>query len=75
MTKTVYLYCSFLISLSLSSVVCVIEIEPPSLVPYLLNVLLHSLLPITMLSTALLLAFWMYRHRKPPYGHVDINEV
>ncbi|CAB1341100.1 unnamed protein product [Coregonus sp. 'balchen'] len=27
-----------------------------------------------MLSMALLLAFWMYRHRKPPYGHVDINE-
>lgn len=43
--------------------------------PTLLNVLVYSLLPITMLSMALLLAFWMYRHRKPPYGHVDINEV
>ncbi|XP_056594282.1 activin receptor type-2B [Triplophysa dalaica] len=50
------------------------EIEAPPVMPFLLNVLVHSLLPITMLSTALLLAFWMYRHRKPPYGHVDINE-
>ncbi|KAG1944421.1 activin receptor type-2B [Pimephales promelas] len=49
-------------------------IEPPPAPPSLLNVLVYSLLPVTMLSTALLLAFWMYRHRKPPYGHVDINE-
>uniref|UniRef100_A0A673JHI6 Activin receptor type-2B n=1 Tax=Sinocyclocheilus rhinocerous TaxID=307959 RepID=A0A673JHI6_9TELE len=47
-------------------------IEPPP--PALLNVLVYSLLPVTMLSVALLLGFWMYRHRKPPYGHVDINE-
>uniref|UniRef100_A0A4W5PZ67 Serine/threonine-protein kinase receptor n=1 Tax=Hucho hucho TaxID=62062 RepID=A0A4W5PZ67_9TELE len=49
-------------------------IKPPPTTPTLLNVLVYSLLPITMLSMALLLAFWMYRHRKPPYGHVDINE-
>uniref|UniRef100_A0A672M071 Serine/threonine-protein kinase receptor n=1 Tax=Sinocyclocheilus grahami TaxID=75366 RepID=A0A672M071_SINGR len=47
-------------------------IEPPPLA--LLNVLVYSLLPVTMLSVVLLLGFWMYRHRKPPYGHVDINE-
>uniref|UniRef100_A0A8C5WAS2 Serine/threonine-protein kinase receptor n=1 Tax=Leptobrachium leishanense TaxID=445787 RepID=A0A8C5WAS2_9ANUR len=40
----------------------------------LLNILVYSLLPIAGLSMAILLAFWMYRHRKPPYGHVDINE-
>ncbi|KAJ8418803.1 hypothetical protein AAFF_G00003020 [Aldrovandia affinis] len=40
----------------------------------LLSILVYTLLPITVLSMALLLAFWMYRHRKPPYGHVDINE-
>ncbi|CAB1349743.1 unnamed protein product, partial [Coregonus sp. 'balchen'] len=49
-------------------------IKPPPPTPTLVNVLVYSLLPITMLSMALLLAFWMYRHRKPPYGHVDINE-
>uniref|UniRef100_A0A8B9JBB3 Serine/threonine-protein kinase receptor n=1 Tax=Astyanax mexicanus TaxID=7994 RepID=A0A8B9JBB3_ASTMX len=49
-------------------------IEPPSPALSVLNVLVYSLMPITMLSMALLLAFWMYRHRKPPYGHVDINE-
>ncbi|KAF0028645.1 hypothetical protein F2P81_019732 [Scophthalmus maximus] len=27
-----------------------------------------------MLCVALLAAVWMYRHRKPPYGHVDIIE-
>uniref|UniRef100_A0A671NST9 Serine/threonine-protein kinase receptor n=1 Tax=Sinocyclocheilus anshuiensis TaxID=1608454 RepID=A0A671NST9_9TELE len=49
-------------------------IEPPPPAPVLLNLLVCSLLPVTMLSMALLLCFWMYRHRKPPYGHVDINE-
>ncbi|XP_026057389.1 activin receptor type-2B-like [Carassius auratus] len=49
-------------------------IEPPPDAPLLLNLLLCSLLPVTMLSLMLLLGFWMYRHRKPPYGHVDINE-
>lgn len=37
--------------------------------------LAYSLLPIGGLSLIILLAFWMYRHRKPPYGHVDIHEV
>uniref|UniRef100_A0A6Q2XPZ1 Serine/threonine-protein kinase receptor n=1 Tax=Esox lucius TaxID=8010 RepID=A0A6Q2XPZ1_ESOLU len=50
-----------------------IKAPPPT--PTLLSVLVYSLLPVTMLSMALLLAFWMYRHRKPPYGHVDVNEV
>lgn len=49
--------------------------EPPPPTPSLLNILVYSLLPIAVLSMAILLAFWMYRHRKPPYGHVDINEV
>ncbi|XP_030347700.1 activin receptor type-2B isoform X2 [Strigops habroptila] len=48
--------------------------EPPPPTPSLLNILVYSLLPIAVLSMAILLAFWMYRHRKPPYGHVDINE-
>ncbi|NP_001084049.1 activin receptor type-2B precursor [Xenopus laevis] len=39
-----------------------------------LNILIYSLLPIVGLSMAILLAFWMYRHRKPSYGHVEINE-
>ncbi|XP_049726736.1 activin receptor type-2B isoform X2 [Elephas maximus indicus] len=42
--------------------------------PTLLTVLAYSLLPIGGLSLIVLLAFWMYRHRKPPYGHVDIHE-
>lgn len=49
--------------------------EPPPPTPSLLNILVYSLLPIAVLSMAILLAFWMYRHRKPPYGHVDIIEV
>ena len=40
-----------------------------------LNVMVYCLLPVTMLSLVLLTAVWMYRHRKPPYGHVDITEV
>lgn len=43
--------------------------------PSLLNVLVYSLLPLCVLSLALVLALWMYRHRKPPYGHVDLSEV
>ncbi|CAK6983546.1 activin receptor type-2B [Scomber scombrus] len=39
-----------------------------------LNVMIYCLLPVTMLSVTLLTAVWMYRHRKPPYGHVDITE-
>lgn len=41
----------------------------------MLNVLVYSLLPLCVLSLALVLALWMYRHRKPPYGHVDLSEV
>uniref|UniRef100_A0A8C4S993 Serine/threonine-protein kinase receptor n=1 Tax=Erpetoichthys calabaricus TaxID=27687 RepID=A0A8C4S993_ERPCA len=52
-----------------------VTFEPPPPTPSLLNILVYSLLPITGLSMAMLLAFWMYRHRKPPYGHVDVNEV
>lgn len=49
--------------------------EPPPTAPTLLTVLAYSLLPIGGLSLLVLLAFWMYRHRKAPYGHVDIHEV
>ncbi|XP_035886394.1 activin receptor type-2B isoform X4 [Phyllostomus discolor] len=48
--------------------------EPPPTAPTLLTVLAYSLLPIGGLSLIVLLAFWMYRHRKAPYGHVDIHE-
>lgn len=51
------------------------KIRPPPRVPSLLNVLVYSLLPLCVLSLALVLALWMYRHRKPPYGHVDLSEV
>ncbi|KAI3355562.1 hypothetical protein L3Q82_018387, partial [Scortum barcoo] len=50
-----------------------IKAPPPSV--GVLNVMVYCLLPVTMLSVALLTAVWMYRHRKPPYGHVDIAEV
>ena len=46
---------------------------PPS--SSVLSVSVYCLLPITTLSLLLLSALWMYRHRKPPYGHVDIIEV
>ncbi|XP_015258517.1 PREDICTED: activin receptor type-2B [Cyprinodon variegatus] len=46
---------------------------PPSSVD-VLNVLIYCLSPAAMLSVVLLIAVWMYRHRKPPYGHVDISE-
>uniref|UniRef100_A0A7N8Y757 Serine/threonine-protein kinase receptor n=1 Tax=Mastacembelus armatus TaxID=205130 RepID=A0A7N8Y757_9TELE len=51
-----------------------VKIWPPTRVPSLLNVLVYSLLPLCVLSLALVLALWMYRHRKPPYGHVDLSE-
>ncbi|TRY55337.1 hypothetical protein DNTS_009043 [Danionella cerebrum] len=41
--------------------------EPPP--ASLLNAVVFSLLPICLFSLILLLVFWMYRHRKPPYGH------
>lgn len=47
---------------------------PPTSVG-VLNVLIYCLLPVAMLCLVLLTAVWMYRHRKPPYGHVDIAEV
>ncbi|KAM6900482.1 activin receptor type-2B-like [Xenentodon cancila] len=46
---------------------------PPTSVG-VLNMLIYCLLPVTMLCVVLLTAVWMYRHRKPPYGHVDITE-
>ncbi|KAG7524461.1 activin receptor type-2B-like [Solea senegalensis] len=45
---------------------------PPSLGMY--HMMSYCLLPVTMLSAALLTAVWMYTHRKPPYRHVDITE-
>ncbi|XP_067341683.1 activin receptor type-2B isoform X2 [Channa argus] len=49
-----------------------IKVPPPTV--GVLNVMIYCLLPVTMLSVTLLTAVWMYRHRKPPYGHVDIAE-
>ncbi len=54
---------------------CVSVIKAPPLSIGVLNVMIYCLLPIAMLSITLLTAVWMYRHRKPPYGHVDIAEV
>lgn len=54
---------------------CVSAIKAPPHSVGVLKVLIYCLLPVTMLSVALLAAVWMYRHRKPPYGHVDIAEV
>ncbi|XP_045067426.1 activin receptor type-2B-like [Coregonus clupeaformis] len=51
-----------------------VKIRPPPRVPSLLNILVYSLLALCVLSLTLLLALWMYRHRKSPYGHVDISE-
>ncbi|XP_034065910.1 activin receptor type-2B-like [Gymnodraco acuticeps] len=45
---------------------------PPSL--GVLALMLYCFLPVSFLSVLLLSAIWMYRHRKPPYGHVDITE-
>lgn len=59
----------------LGSVCPPVTYEPPPTAPTLLTVLAYSLLPVGGLSLIALLAFWMYRHRKPPYGHVDIHEV
>uniref|UniRef100_A0A669B1F0 Serine/threonine-protein kinase receptor n=1 Tax=Oreochromis niloticus TaxID=8128 RepID=A0A669B1F0_ORENI len=50
-----------------------IKAPPPSI--GVLNVMIYCLLPVTMLSVALLTAVWMYQHRRPPYGHVDVTEV
>lgn len=62
-------------SLLLLLLLLAVKIRPPPRVPSMLNVLVYSLLPLCVLSLALVLALWMYRHRKPPYGHVDLSEV
>ncbi|XP_062236108.1 activin receptor type-2B-like [Platichthys flesus] len=49
-----------------------IKAPPPGV--GVLDVMIYCFLPVTMLSVTLLTAVWMYRHRKPPYGHVDITE-
>uniref|UniRef100_UPI003AAFFFC6 activin receptor type-2B-like n=1 Tax=Centroberyx gerrardi TaxID=166262 RepID=UPI003AAFFFC6 len=49
-----------------------IKAPPPSL--GVLSVTVYCLLPVSMLCVALLTAVWLYRHRKPPYGHVDLTE-
>ncbi|XP_059182926.1 activin receptor type-2B-like [Centropristis striata] len=49
-----------------------IKAPPPSV--GVLNVVVYCLLPVTMVTVVLLTAVWMYRHRKPPYGHVDVTE-
>ncbi|CAB1326829.1 unnamed protein product [Coregonus sp. 'balchen'] len=51
-----------------------VKIRPPPRVPSLLNILVYSLLALCVLSLTLLLALWMYRHRKSPYGDVDLHE-
>lgn len=54
---------------------CVSVIKAPPTSIQVLNMVIYSLLPVSMLSVFLLAAVWMYRHRKPPYGHVDVSEV
>ncbi|XP_029003743.1 activin receptor type-2B [Betta splendens] len=49
-----------------------IKAPPPGVA--VLNVMIYCLLPVTLLCAVLLAAVWMYRHRKPPYGHVDVTE-
>uniref|UniRef100_A0A8C9XPU4 Serine/threonine-protein kinase receptor n=1 Tax=Sander lucioperca TaxID=283035 RepID=A0A8C9XPU4_SANLU len=48
-----------------------IKAPPPSV----LSVMVYCLLPVSMMTMVLLAAVWMYRHRKPPYGHAHINQV
>ncbi|XP_013886012.1 activin receptor type-2B [Austrofundulus limnaeus] len=45
---------------------------PPSSLG-VLNVLIYCLVPVSM-SMVLLVSVWMFHHRKPPYGQVDISE-
>lgn len=59
----------------LMSLWCVSVIKAPPPTISVLNVVVYCLLPVSVLTAALLTAVWMYRHRKPPYGHVDITEV
>ncbi|XP_047662595.1 activin receptor type-2B isoform X1 [Tachysurus fulvidraco] len=51
-----------------------VKIQPPPVGPSLLGVLAYSLLPLLVLSLALVLACWTYHQRKAPYGHVDLNQ-
>ncbi|KAL0966923.1 hypothetical protein UPYG_G00302310 [Umbra pygmaea] len=51
-----------------------VRIRPPPRGVSLLNVLVYSLLPLCILSLVIILALWMYRHHKPPYGHGDLRE-
>uniref|UniRef100_A0A8C7KZ08 Serine/threonine-protein kinase receptor n=1 Tax=Oncorhynchus kisutch TaxID=8019 RepID=A0A8C7KZ08_ONCKI len=51
-----------------------VKIRPPPRVPSLLNSLVFSLLSLCVLSLTLLLALWLYRQHKPPYGHLDLLE-
>ncbi|KAM9332682.1 activin receptor type-2B [Pholidichthys leucotaenia] len=41
----------------------------------ILTIIVYCLLPVSMVTVFLLAAVWMYRNRKRPYGHVDVNEV
>ncbi|XP_062375261.1 activin receptor type-2B-like [Sardina pilchardus] len=51
-----------------------VKIRPPPPPPSVLSVLVYSLLPLCLLCLLLLLGAWLYRQRKPPYGHVDLSE-
>uniref|UniRef100_A0A8B9JCX0 Serine/threonine-protein kinase receptor n=1 Tax=Astyanax mexicanus TaxID=7994 RepID=A0A8B9JCX0_ASTMX len=51
-----------------------VKIQPPPTGPSLLGVLVYSLLPLVILSLAMVLACWTYHQRKPPYGQVDISQ-
>uniref|UniRef100_A0AAY5KDF3 Serine/threonine-protein kinase receptor n=1 Tax=Esox lucius TaxID=8010 RepID=A0AAY5KDF3_ESOLU len=58
----------------LPDLVAIVKIRLPPRGLSLVNVLVYSLLPLCVLSLGLVLALWMYRRRKPPYGHVDLGE-
>lgn len=51
------------------------KIQPPPVGLSVLGVLAYSILPLVVLSLALVLACWTYHQRKAPYGHVDIGQV
>lgn len=61
--------------LTLFECVSAVKIQPPPAGPTLLGVLVYSLLPLVILSLALVIACWTYHQRKPPYGHVDLSQV
>nr|XP_054592173.1 activin receptor type-2B isoform X1 [Nothobranchius furzeri] len=39
-----------------------------------LHLLIYCLLLVITLLVGLLVTVWLYQHRKPPYGHVDVSE-